>query len=171
MNSLKIFNSNEFGEMRTYSDPRTGEVWFNLNDVCKALELTNPSIVKKTLTNKGLISLNVRDLGGTLSNTYGTPAKDLDNTITNSYGIPTEDLDSTLTISEGTPTKDLGGNPNMTFIDEGNLYQVIFQSRKPNAVKFKECFDNLHPFFGQILKGGTHKYLVTFIHSLILTFS
>ena len=74
--------------------------------------------------------MNVRDLGGTLSNTYGTPAKDLDNTVTNSYGIPTEDLDSTLTISEGIPTKDLGGNPNMTFIDEGNLYQVIFQSRK-----------------------------------------
>ena len=113
--SLKLFNSSEFGEMRTYRDPKSGEVWFNLNDVCKALELTNPSIVKKTLTNKGLISLNVRELGGTLSNTYGTPAKDL------------------------------GGNPNMTFIDEGNLYQVIFQSRKPNAAKFREwvCYEVL----------------------------
>ena len=31
----------------------------------------------------------------------------------------------------------------MTFIDEANLYQVIFQSRKPNAVKFKEwiCYE------------------------------
>lgn len=33
----------------------------------------------------------------------------------------------------------------MTFIDEGNLYQVIFQSRKPNAAKFKEwiCYEVL----------------------------
>ena len=53
MNSLKIFNSNEFGEMRTYRDPKSGEVWFNLNDVCKALELTNPSIVKKNLNKQG----------------------------------------------------------------------------------------------------------------------
>ena len=130
MNSLKIFNSNEFGKMRTYRDPNTGKVWFCLADVCKALDLVNPSKVKTTLTERGLILLNARDL---------------DNTVTNSYGIPTEDLDSTLTISEGTPTKDLGGNPNMTFIDEGNLYQVIFQSRKPNAVKFKEwiCYEVL----------------------------
>lgn len=72
-------------------------------------------MVKSTLTNKGIISLNVRELGGSLSST------------------------------EGTSTKDVGGNPNMTFIDEGNLYQVIFQSRKPNAAKFKEwvCYEVL----------------------------
>ena len=108
MNSLKIFNSNEFGKMRTYCDPKSGEVWFCLADVCKALDLVNPSKVKTTLTEKGLILLNVREL---------------DNTVTNSYGIPTEEM---------------RGNPNMTFIDEGNLYQVIFQSRKPNAVKFRK---------------------------------
>ena len=32
--------------------------------------------------------------------------------------------DNTLTISEGIPTEEMRGNPNMTFIDEGNLYQV-----------------------------------------------
>lgn len=49
------------------------------------------------------------------------------------------ELDNTLGSSEGIPR----GNPNMTFIDEGNLYQVIFQSRKPNAAKFKEwvCYE------------------------------
>lgn len=115
MNDIKIFNSNEFDGMRTYCDPNTGDVWFCLADVCKALDLVNPSKVKTTLTEKGLILLNVRD------------------------------LDNTLTISEGIPTEEMRGNPNMTFIDEGNLYQVIFQSRKPNAAKFKEwvCYEVL----------------------------
>ena len=123
VDNLKLFNSNEFGRMRTYCDPNTGDVWFCLADVCKALDLVNPSKVKTTLTERGLILLNV---------------KELDSTLTISEGTPTEDLDNTITQSDETPTKDLGGNPNMTFIDEGNLYQVIFQSRKPNAVKFKE---------------------------------
>lgn len=113
--SLKLFNSNEFGEMRTYRDPKSGDVWFCLVDVCKALDIKNPSDAKTTLTSKGITTLNVRELGGSLGST------------------------------EGTPIKDLGGNPNMTFIDEGNLYQVIFQSRKPNAAKFKEwvCYEVL----------------------------
>ena len=115
VDNLKLFNSNEFGGMRTYCDPNTGDVWFNLNDICRALEIKNPSDAKTTLTSKGITTLNVRELGGTLGTT------------------------------EGTPLKDLGGNPNMTFIDEGNLYQVIFQSRKPNAAKFKEwvCYEVL----------------------------
>ena len=41
VDNLKLFNSNEFGGMRTYSDPRTGEVWFCLADVCKALDIKN----------------------------------------------------------------------------------------------------------------------------------
>lgn len=108
-NSIKLFNSSEFGEMRTYSDPNTGDVWFSLVDVCKALDIKNPSDAKTTLTSKGITTLNVREL---------------DNTLGSSEGIPR-------------------GNPNMTFIDEGNLYQVIFQSRKPNAAKFREwvCYE------------------------------
>ena len=120
-----IFNSNEFGGMRTYCDPNTGDVWFCLADVCKALDIKNPRDAKTTLTDRGLILLNVREL---------------DNTVGSSDGIPTEE-NNTLGSSEGIPR----GNPNMTFIDEGNLYQVIFQSRKPNAVKFKEwiCYEVL----------------------------
>lgn len=106
-----IFNSNEFGGMRTYCDPNTGDVWFCLADVCKALGIKNPRDSKATLTERGLILLNVK------GNTVGT--------------------------TDGIPTEEMRGNPNMTFIDEGNLYQVIFQSRKPNAVKFKEwiCYN------------------------------
>ena len=47
--SLKLFNSSEFGEMRTYCDPNTGDVWFNLNDICRALGLRNPKMVKSRL--------------------------------------------------------------------------------------------------------------------------
>ena len=130
MNNYNIFNSSEFGDMRTYRDPKSGEVWFCLVDVCKALDITNSRNVKATLTDRGLILLNVREL---------------DNTVATTDGTPTEDLESSVHTMDATPTKDLGGNPNMTFIDEGNLYQVIFQSRKPNAVKFKEwiCYEVL----------------------------
>ena len=127
---LKSFNSSEFGEMRTHCDPNTGDVWFCLADVCKALDIKNLGNVKAALTSKGLITLNKREL---------------DNNIHTMDVIPKEDLDNTLTISEGIPTEEMRGNPNMTFIDEGNLYQVIFQSRKPNAAKFKEwvCYEVL----------------------------
>ena len=49
VNNLKLFDSNEFGEMRTYFDPNTGEVWFNLNDICNALETSNPTLLKRRL--------------------------------------------------------------------------------------------------------------------------
>ena len=49
MNNYNIFNSNEFGKMRTYRDPKSGEVWFNLNDICNALETSNPTLLKRRL--------------------------------------------------------------------------------------------------------------------------
>lgn len=49
MNDVKLFNSSEFGEMRTCCDPNTGDVWFNLNDICRALEIANPWNVKARL--------------------------------------------------------------------------------------------------------------------------
>ena len=126
MNSLKLFNSSEFGNMRTCCDLNTGEIWFCLADVCKALDIKNLGNVKAALTSKGLITLNKREL-------Y--------NNIHTMDVIPTEDLDNTVSQTDGNNR----GNPNMTFIDEGNLYQVIFQSRKPNAAKFKEwvCYEVL----------------------------
>lgn len=45
----KLFNSSEFGEMRTCCDPNTGDVWFNLNDICNALETSNPTLLKRRL--------------------------------------------------------------------------------------------------------------------------
>lgn len=42
MTDLSLLNSGEFGGMRTCCDPESGEVWFCLVDICKALEITNP---------------------------------------------------------------------------------------------------------------------------------
>lgn len=91
------FKNAEFGNIRVAEIE--GETWFCLKDVCNCLDLTNPSMVKESLTPKGL------------NTTY--------------------------------PLCTNGGIQNATFIDEGNLYQVIFQSRKPNAAKFKEwvCYE------------------------------
>lgn len=46
---LKSFNSSEFGGMRTCCDPNTGDVWFCLADVCKALDISNVSDAKSDL--------------------------------------------------------------------------------------------------------------------------
>lgn len=48
-NNITLFNSNEFGGMRTCCDPNTGDVWFNLNDICNALETSNPTLLKRRL--------------------------------------------------------------------------------------------------------------------------
>lgn len=81
MKDIKIFNSNEFGGMRTYCDPNTGNVWFCLVDVCKALDINNSRNVKASLMDRGLISLNVKELGSTVHTMDGTPTEDLDNTL------------------------------------------------------------------------------------------
>ena len=75
MNNYNIFNSNEFGKMRTYRDPKSGEVWFNLNDVCRALEIKNVSDVKSDLP-KGVattypLSTNGRTQNATFVNESG----------------------------------------------------------------------------------------------------
>lgn len=75
MTDLSLFNSSEFGEMRTCCDPESGEVWFNLNDVCRALDLSNPSKVisdfPKGLTNSYPLSTNGGIQNATLVNESG----------------------------------------------------------------------------------------------------
>ena len=61
-NAMKIFNNPEFGTIRT--EIINGEPWFCLSDVCKALELTNPSIVKQRLNAKGLSTAYTLTAGG-----------------------------------------------------------------------------------------------------------
>ena len=48
MANIEIFKNERIGEIRTILDERN-EPWFCLADVCKAVELTNPSSVKARL--------------------------------------------------------------------------------------------------------------------------
>ena len=62
MNELQIFNSEEFGEIRT--SVVNDEPMFCLSDVCKALGLTQPSKVKDRLNEKGVRSIPTLTNGG-----------------------------------------------------------------------------------------------------------
>lgn len=88
---LQIFSNSEFGEIRTIT--KDNEPMFCLADVCKALELTQPSKVKERLNPKGVNSI---------------------------------------------PTLTKGGEQKLLYINEGNLYKAIFQSRKDSAERFTD---------------------------------
>lgn len=92
MNELQIFNSDEFGEIRTVT--KNNEPMFCLADVCKALEITHVTDVKKRMKKDGVGTAEVID--------------------------------------------SMGRKQKATFINEANLYKVIFQSRKPSAEKFTD---------------------------------
>ena len=92
MNELQIFNSEEFGSVRTIT--KDNEPMFCLADVCKALELEQVSRVKSRLKEDGVTNSKVIDR--------------------------------------------LGREQEATFINESNLYKVIFQSRKPSAERFTD---------------------------------
>lgn len=92
MNELQIFNNEEFGEIRTIT--KDNEPMFCLADVCKALEITHVTDVKKRMKKDGVGTAEVID--------------------------------------------SMGRNQKATFINEANLYKVIFQSRKPSAEKFTD---------------------------------
>ena len=62
MNNLQIFNSDEFGEVRTVLVEN--EPMFCLTDICKALQLTQPSKVKERLNEKGVRSIPTLTNGG-----------------------------------------------------------------------------------------------------------
>lgn len=59
-NNIEIFKSEKFGEIRTVIN-ECGDPLFCLADVCKALGLTNPTMVKQTLWEDGLSSAEVID--------------------------------------------------------------------------------------------------------------
>lgn len=92
MNELQIFNNEEFGEIRTIT--KDNEPMFCLADVCKALEITHVTDVKKRMNKDGVGTAEVID--------------------------------------------SMGRKQKATFINEANLYKVIFQSRKPSAEKFTD---------------------------------
>lgn len=92
MNELQIFKNNDFGEVRT--KVINNEPYFSLNDVCRILEINNPSQAKTRLNKDGVISNEVID--------------------------------------------SMGRTQQANFINESNLYKLIFQSRKTEAEKFAD---------------------------------
>lgn len=70
MNELQIFNSEEFGEIRTIT--KDDEPMFCLADVCKALEISNVSQLKTRLKEDGVITNEVGVQTGVKAD--GTPA-------------------------------------------------------------------------------------------------
>lgn len=92
MNDLRIFENSEFGEIRTIT--KDNEPMFCLADVCKALEITHVTDVKKRMKKDGVGTAEVID--------------------------------------------SMGRKQKATFINESNLYKVIFQSRKQSAEKFTD---------------------------------
>lgn len=92
MNDLQIFKNSEFGEIRT--KVINNEPYFSLNDVCRILEINNPSQAKTRLNKDGVISNEVID--------------------------------------------SMGRTQQANFINESNLYKLVFQSRKSEAEKFAD---------------------------------
>ena len=68
MDELKIFNSNEFGEIRTVM--KDGEPMFCLTDVCKALEISNVGNVRQRLSEKGIHTADTPTNGGMQKMTF-----------------------------------------------------------------------------------------------------
>lgn len=68
-NDIQIFRNEKFGEVRVTMNERE-EPMFCLADVCKALELTNPAMVKSRLSAKGISNTDTLTAGGVQSMTY-----------------------------------------------------------------------------------------------------
>ena len=62
MDKLQIFQSKEFGKVRTVLIEN--EVWFVLIDICKILELSNPSSVIKRLDEDEVTKFDLGSLSG-----------------------------------------------------------------------------------------------------------
>ena len=108
MNQLQVFYFKN-NEVRTLNNNE--EVWFSLSDVCKILDIKNPSDAKSRLKKDGVATTEVIDR--------------------------------------------LGRTQNATFINEPNLYKVIFQSRKEEAEKFQDwVYEDVLP---QIRKTGKYE--------------
>lgn len=78
MEILKIFEKEEFGKVRIVIN-KNGNILFCLSDVCKALDLSNPSHVKTRLKTNGIYLVNL----STLISNEGVIINELGNTMAN----------------------------------------------------------------------------------------
>ena len=109
-NQLQIFDNPEFGTIRTILID--GEIWFVAIDVCRALDLSNVT--------RALSGLNENEKSKIDENRITTDP----NYYEGSTGTPFVENDNPF-LKE------------VNIVNEPGLYHLIFQSRKPNAVKFQ----------------------------------
>lgn len=71
MSELKIFQNEEFGDLRTVTD-ENGNPWFVASDICKALDLSNPTVAVSRLDDDERTKFNLGRQGLTnVVNEYG----------------------------------------------------------------------------------------------------
>ena len=63
MNELAVFQNEQFGDMRVIE--REGEPWFVAADVCRALEISNPSVALDRLDDDERSKFNLGRQGET----------------------------------------------------------------------------------------------------------
>lgn len=120
MQNLPYSNTVEFNfgtnPLRTFKNEK-GEIWFCLKDACDILEIGNPSDVVKRLDPKGVDSIEGQNGRSKVC-----------------------DLDSIEVTSKARKSQ------MMTFVNEPNLYRVIFRSDKPQAKAFQDwVFEEVLP--------------------------
>lgn len=71
MNELQIFNSEEFGEIRTIT--KDNEPWFVASDICRSLDLSNPTMAMQRIDDDEKAKFNLGLSGGEINcvNEYG----------------------------------------------------------------------------------------------------
>lgn len=71
MNELQIFNNEEFGEIRTIT--KDNETWFVASDICRSLDLSNPTMTMQRIDDDEKAKFNLGLSGGETNcvNEYG----------------------------------------------------------------------------------------------------
>ena len=71
MNELQIFNSEEFGEIRIIT--KDNEPWFVASDICRSLDLSNPTMAMQRIDDDEKAKFNLGLSGGETNcvNEYG----------------------------------------------------------------------------------------------------
>ena len=106
-NQLQIFENEEFGKIRTLFID--GEIYFVATDVCRALDLGNTTMALLRLNDDEKKIIDLNGVTNTLNNIEGIADAVSGGWIKNEVNI----------------------------VNEPGLYRLIFQSNKPNAVKFQ----------------------------------
>lgn len=146
---LKVFNSEEFGNVRTVIV--NDEPMFCLADVCRALELTQPSKVKERLNSKGVNSIPTLTAGGNQKLIYVNEAN-LYKTIFQSRKASAERFTDWVT-SEVLPSIRKTGNYNMNMTDEEKIQLIakgnVKLNERINKVEDKiSSLENDMPLYG-----------------------